>query len=747
MKRGINSFGYDRYNELYNSNKKDDTTENKEKTTKDELKQIPEELESNIGNRNPILNPANAITKQTMILNQGQGNEGNQGENYPKNKFPFFSGCSNSSDGNNNNSSINSVSNSGSGMENNLASNKPMPPFQNQPNQGYILMNMTMNNNPNNLVPDMSNNPTQNTNFMQNNNCQVPDNHEGYVSSNVFDKRSSIYESPQVNNQFQNMNNNSNCGNQNTGGYNSSTAPFNNNLYENVEGNIDQKNNSAPDDYSGYISKGSDNRRQSIYDTADTKRNKNIINGDVSTMPYTSRSPFTVNNLEDNIQQKLQYIKRKEQELNQREKYLDEKEKRLNEREYQLNLRERNINNQNYNNFPQSPNQPINSPAPGTYPPNQNNISPNYSNNPFNFSSLSPLKNGRVTLNRQNPSLGLINLGYNDFLNSLLQCISHIPETSEELIKQNLTNQFDNSQCLAKEFSNLVLQIFYPTFCNNNSGSFCSPSLLNLIIQGKQKKLSDKNLKDFYLYLIDELHDEMKMIMKNNVDSKNLEAVNKKDENLTRKVYTDFYRSKNNSIFYEFFYGMKKTVNTCLNCKTNLFTFDHFNYLRFSLNEIKEFLNDKKINNINNNHNILSLTDCFDYYNKENLLTGFLRLNCKYCNNTPQDMADVNYIDSAPTIFTILLDSENEFDGSFSFPENLNIEAFVNDKNKSKYYLCGVVTKDSNKSQHYIAYCKMDKNSKWFKYNDTVVEEISNIQEIHNDAVVPDILFYRLDIN
>ena len=50
----------------------------------------------------------------------------------------------------------------------------------------------------------------------------------------------------------------------------------------------------------------------------------------------------------------------------------------------------------------------------------------------------------------------------------------------------------------------------------------------------------------------------------------------------------------------------------------------------------------------------------------------------------------------------------------------------------------------SDLSGHFIAYCRMDKNSDWFCYNDAFVDKIDNIEEKFN-INKPYILFYHYD--
>ena len=63
---------------------------------------------------------------------------------------------------------------------------------------------------------------------------------------------------------------------------------------------------------------------------------------------------------------------------------------------------------------------------------------------------------------------------------------------------------------------------------------------------------------------------------------------------------------------------------------------------------------------------------------------------------------------------------------------------------KGKYYLISLVVHlgESSMSGHFMAYCRMDKDSKWYCYNDAYVSECEDFEEIIKKGT-PYILFYH----
>ena len=61
------------------------------------------------------------------------------------------------------------------------------------------------------------------------------------------------------------------------------------------------------------------------------------------------------------------------------------------------------------------------------------------------------------------------------------------------------------------------------------------------------------------------------------------------------------------------------------------------------------------------------------------------------------------------------------------------------------YDLYGVITHigQSGPNAHFIASCKSPVNNKWYRYNDSIVSQIDNIQNDVIDFGTPYILFYQ----
>ena len=213
------------------------------------------------------------------------------------------------------------------------------------------------------------------------------------------------------------------------------------------------------------------------------------------------------------------------------------------------------------------------------------------------------------------------------------------------------------------------------------------------------------------------------------------------------------------SIISDIFYGFNETTNECLSCK-NIYNFKGlnnpicynygiFNCLIFPLEEIKNFKNNNnyQFNNFQINNNCVSIYDCFVYNQKTELFQGE---NKNYCNICKQlyDSYYTSKIYICPTILILILNrgKGNIYNIKLFFDEIIDITDFVIQKEKSKiiYFLYGVITHigESGPNAHFIASCKSPIDKKWYRYNDSFVNKIENVQDEIIDFGTTYILFY-----
>ena len=103
----------------------------------------------------------------------------------------------------------------------------------------------------------------------------------------------------------------------------------------------------------------------------------------------------------------------------------------------------------------------------------------------------------------------------------------------------------------------------------------------------------------------------------------------------------------------------------------------------------------------------------------------------------------------SPNVLILILNrgKGNIFKVKLDFNEAIDITKFILKKDKPLiiYSLYGVISHhgESGPSAHFIASCKSPIDNKWYRYNDAMVNPITNIQKEVIEFGTPYILFYQ----
>jgi hypothetical protein len=160
-------------------------------------------------------------------------------------------------------------------------------------------------------------------------------------------------------------------------------------------------------------------------------------------------------------------------------------------------------------------------------------------------------------------------------------------------------------------------------------------------------------------------------------------------------------------------------------------------------NNINQNYQNNNINN-NNNKNEVCLLDCFDYDRKPNIMNGKNAMYCNGCKSVCDCVVWTNLV-TGPEILILLLNRGNgiEFDIKIIFDEDLDLTKYI--EYGCNYKLMGVISHigESGMEGHFIAYCKDPITKKWYKYNDSIVNEVEDFKKEVIDFAMPYLLFYE----
>ena len=314
------------------------------------------------------------------------------------------------------------------------------------------------------------------------------------------------------------------------------------------------------------------------------------------------------------------------------------------------------------------------------------------------------------------------------YINSILQILLHIlelnyyfinifPDHENELKKIN--DDIYVKGRLSKEYHKIVQRIYNIDDYNNcfvNSRDFIDFLINNNI--SKSKIDANEFLSDILQILHTELNYHGDRKLKNILKCNKL--IEKESFNFFKTVKSNLNLSKISYMFY----GILKSRFTCDYCKKNLYNFQYFQYLNFSL--------------FNFQGKPFNLYNGFKELIKSGSMSKYYCQNCKCLRN----MKFENIIYSAPPYLIINIyygKNKNYKPLKVSFGGIIYIKDFVDKYEKSPHISYELIAVISHIEDSVITYCKNYEN-KWYKFTySTIIETaFDNIE-----SNFPDILIYK----
>ena len=333
--------------------------------------------------------------------------------------------------------------------------------------------------------------------------------------------------------------------------------------------------------------------------------------------------------------------------------------------------------------------------------------------------------------NKNTPGLtGLQNIGATCYMNATLQCFSNVQRFREGILRLKGKNS------LNKDLSYSLKEVLVNIWKNNKIKYYPPYNFKNLISQMNPlfEGVQANDSKDLILFILETIHRELNL-KKNSFSAQS--KVNNSDFMSVFNQFTKFYKSNNQSIVSDEFYGYFVSIMKCGYCNAVTYNVQIMNILIFPLEKVRICM--KKP------YNFVTLDDCFKNYEEPELLAGSDKIFCNFCKMTT-NAHNQNKLIIAPKTLIINLNRGKglEFKVGIKFEEYLDIKNYLlmSDKSPNYYELVGVISHfgESNMGGHFIAYCKNSFDGKWYKFNDAIVNE-SSFQEASFQGL-PYVLFY-----
>jgi len=350
-------------------------------------------------------------------------------------------------------------------------------------------------------------------------------------------------------------------------------------------------------------------------------------------------------------------------------------------------------------------------------------------------------------LNEFQPTLiGLQNIGATCYMNATLQALSNTDRFAEYFLNQYPKIQNNSNKKISNEMYKVLFNLWdenkkmgdYPPYDFKNA-----LSEENSLFAGVQANDSKGLIK----FLLERFHQELNEANSKTSNQNNI--VNQMDEMQTLNAFFVEYFSANKSIITDLFYGIVEKRYRCDGCGGTKYNFQIFSFLEFPLKEVNTFMfnNGRRLSIINQDgtNPDINLYECFDYYQKIDLMNGKNQMYCNICNFN-RDTYYGSTLYSLPNYLIINLNRGKGavYQCNVKFPENLNLLNYVTNKDKTVLQLYAVICHygPSSMSGHFIAYCKHRKTKKWYQYNDSTVTECTQPNEYNNG--MPYFLFYKV---
>ena len=385
----------------------------------------------------------------------------------------------------------------------------------------------------------------------------------------------------------------------------------------------------------------------------------------------------------------------------------------------------------------------------------------NNDNNEDNIQDL--ISEGRqdsLVSNEENEKkiIGLRNIQLNSYVNSLLQCLYHIPLLTEYFISNNLFNleQNNNEQAFKKnnsyinigpnslsyKYYEVINHLYYQMDGNEKINSYYPINFLNYIqevepsIYKPNKESNPKILLFFMIHnLKKELNKKENIKKLGNISNLNFSVQDNSSFMLNQEyqTYLNNFRYENNSIIDKYFAGIQSKIFSCQNCNQNDNTFQYFYVISFSLSKIEKKIEpNSKIN----------LDICFEhYYNKEKSIKYNDNYRCNNCNNK---LAYYKQLFLSPKILILILEEVDRKGNLFDISLELNINNYLFEKNEG-YELIGCISysREKGKNEQYISYCKNNEDGNWYCLYDECIYKTEPKTDMESKDRWPYILFYK----
>ena len=330
---------------------------------------------------------------------------------------------------------------------------------------------------------------------------------------------------------------------------------------------------------------------------------------------------------------------------------------------------------------------------------------------------------------------GLYNIGNTCYMNSAIQCLSHIPELRNYFLTGCHTNTLIEG-CSGFDLTIEWQRLLY-RLCQDKTTSIVHPiDFIKAFLTTCQKNkiqfngFNQNDVEDFLNQFLDFIHNSISRKIITNISG----TINTIKDQLAvdAAMSWDKFFNSNYSHIISILYSQLLCTITCPSCKHTCINYEPLMTISLSIPTALIYKQDS-----------ITLYDLFDSYTGEEILDTDNQWKCEACKESVNCRKKLTFWDLSKVIIIVIkkYTLTHKLNINIDYPMKLDLNKYsINYRERDlKYDLIGsCIHSGGLGGGHYYAICK--KYDEWYRYNDESVSKLSLDSVKHSDAYC---LIYR----
>lgn len=321
---------------------------------------------------------------------------------------------------------------------------------------------------------------------------------------------------------------------------------------------------------------------------------------------------------------------------------------------------------------------------------------------------------------------GLYNIGNTCYMNSAIQCLSHIPELRNYFLTGSHTNTLKKNSKgfdLTNEWQILLYKL-----CQNKTTSIINPIdfVRSFLVTCQRNKIvfngfNQNDVEDFLNQFLDFIHNSISTNIRTNING----TINTLEDQLAvnaAKSWNSYFKSCYSHIINIMYSQLLCTI-TCPSCNHTCVNYEPLMTMSLSIPSIMI------------GRDTITLYDLFDSYTAEEVLDTDNQWKCESCKKSVNCKKKLTFWDLSQVIIVVIkkYTMTHKLCINIDYPMTLDLNKYcINYRERNLTYdlIGSCIHSGGLGGGHYYAICK--KYGEWYRYNDDTVTKL-NPSKVQND--------------